>query len=90
MVSSVLHALTLRRVMRWPIRQNTGMNILLNGQPRRTEPATTLTALLLAEGLAGRRVAIELNGEIVPRGEHDVRELCEGDRVEIVHALGGG
>ncbi|HLM52442.1 MAG TPA: sulfur carrier protein ThiS [Pseudoxanthomonas sp.] len=66
------------------------MNILLNGQPRQIEPAATLAALLLAEGLAGRRVAIELNGEIVPRGEHHVRELCDGDRVEIVHALGGG
>jgi sulfur carrier protein len=66
------------------------MDIHLNGEPRRIDANTTLGALLQVEGLAGRRVAIELNGEIVPRGEHDVRELHKGDRVEIVHALGGG
>jgi sulfur carrier protein len=90
MVSFVLHALTLRCDMIRPMRQNASMDIHLNGQPRRIEPATTLIALLQAEGLAGRRVAIEVNGEIVPRGEHEAREVCEGDRVEIVHALGGG
>ncbi|QDH69241.1 sulfur carrier protein ThiS [Marilutibacter alkalisoli] len=65
------------------------MEITLNGEPRRTE-ATTIAALLEAEGLALRRVAVEVNGEIVPRGRHAGHPLSEGDRIEIVHALGGG
>jgi sulfur carrier protein len=67
-----------------------GMEILLNGQPCRTREGTTLAELLGEQGLAGRRVAVELNGEIVPRGRHGTQVLQPGDRVEIVHALGGG
>jgi len=66
------------------------MDIQLNGQSRRVAPDTTLAALLGAEGLAERRVAVEVNGEIVPRGRHAEHQLQAGDRVEIVHALGGG
>jgi sulfur carrier protein len=66
------------------------MDIQLNGQPRRLAADTTLAALLDAEGLAERRVAVEINGEIVPRGRHAEHRLHEGDQVEIVHALGGG
>ena len=69
---------------------NRGMEIVLNGEPRPLAAGTTLTGLLEAEGLAGRRVAVEINGEIVPRGAHPARVLDAGDRVEIVHALGGG
>ena len=46
--------------------------------------------LLEIEGFAQRRVAVEVNGEIVPRGSHASHVLQAGDRVEIVHALGGG
>jgi sulfur carrier protein len=74
-----------------PSGDNGGMDILLNGQPRRLpDAATTVAALLHAEGLGERRVAVEVNGEIVPRGVHATRALQPGDRVEIVHALGGG
>lgn len=66
------------------------MDIQLNGEPRHIDPDTTLAALLGSEGLAERRVAVEINGEIVPRGRHAEHRLAEGDRVEIVHALGGG
>ena len=66
------------------------MDFTLNGEPRTLDPDTTVIALLQAEGLAGRRVAVEVNGEIVPRSRHDARLLADGDRVEIVHALGGG
>ena len=44
----------------------------------------------LSTGLAGKRVAVEVNLEIVPRSQHATRVLREGDRVEIVHAIGGG
>ncbi|HTL14310.1 MAG TPA: sulfur carrier protein ThiS [Thermomonas sp.] len=66
------------------------MQIQLNGQPRPLPDGATLLALLEVEGLAGRRVAVEVNGAIVPRGRHAEHALHDGDRVEIVHALGGG
>lgn len=67
------------------------MDILLNGDPLTLDDsACTITGLLVAQGLAERRVAVEVNGEIVPRARHGTHELASGDRVEIVHALGGG
>ena len=41
-------------------------------------------------GLAGKRLAVEVNRDIVPRGEHAARALHHGDRIEIIHAIGGG
>jgi sulfur carrier protein len=80
---------------RWPCtrrpRDNAGMDIVLNGEPRTLDhPGTTIAALLAAEGLAERRVAVEVTGEIVPRGRHAAHDLKPGDRIEIVYALGGG
>lgn len=66
------------------------MNIQLNGETRRLEHIRTVADLVADLGLDGRRLAVEHNGEIVPRGERERRELAEGDRVEIVHAIGGG
>ena len=66
------------------------MDIRLNGAPRAVPARCSIADLLEDAGLGGRRVAVEVNGEIVPRGAHGDRLLAEGDRVEIVHALGGG
>ncbi len=66
------------------------MDIELNGQPRRIDTGASIVVLLETEGLAERRVAVEVNGEIIPRSLHATHALVEGDRVEIVHALGGG
>lgn len=66
------------------------MNILLNGEPRVLAAPIKLVDLLREEGLGERRVAVEINGEIVPRGRHADTALNDGDKVEIVHALGGG
>ena len=66
------------------------MDILLNGEPRTLAAPATVLQLLQAEGLENRRVAVEVNGEIVPRTRHAEWLLAAGDRVEIVHALGGG
>ena len=66
------------------------MDIQLNGEPVAVPDHTTLAALLEAQQLARRRVAVEINGEIVPRSRHGEHVLVPGDRVEIVHALGGG
>ncbi len=66
------------------------MQIYLNGQAHECEATTTLTALLAKAGHGDRRVAVEVNREIVPRSRHHEHVLHEGDRVEIVHAIGGG
>ena len=66
------------------------MNIRLNGSPLALPAPCTLIDLLAAQGLAARRVAVEVNGEIVPRSRHAEHLLAEGDVVEIVQALGGG
>jgi len=69
---------------------NADMDIQLNGEPLALPERTTVAALLRDRQLAQRRVAVEINGEIVPRSRHDEHMLAAGDRVEIVHALGGG
>jgi sulfur carrier protein len=66
------------------------MQIHLNGEARDVDAGLVLSALLERAGLAGRRVAVEVNGSIVPRSRHAEHALADGDRVEIVHALGGG
>ena len=69
---------------------NGRMDIQLNGETCGIPEQATLANLLAHEGLAERRVAVEVNGEIVPRGRHATHVLQSGDTVEIVHALGGG
>ena len=66
------------------------MKIVLNGEDREIAPATSLQQLLELAGYAQHRVAIEINREIVPRSRHGSHTLSPGDRVEIVHAIGGG
>lgn len=66
------------------------MRIALNGEEREVPPTTSVTQLLHEAGYAGRRVAVEINREIVPRSRHAEWLLHPGDRVEIVHAIGGG
>ena len=66
------------------------MEIILNGAPRRFDAPLTVAQLLDAIGDGQRRVAVEVNLEIVPKTQHATRALASGDRVEIVHALGGG
>ena len=66
------------------------MEILLNGESREFIGPQTVTSLLDAAGFAGRRVAVEVNREIVPRSRHAVHVLADGDAVEIIQAMGGG
>lgn len=66
------------------------MQIFLNGEARECGDATTVAGLLTELGHAGRRVAVEVNREIVPRSRHAEHVLGEGDRVELVQAIGGG
>lgn len=62
----------------------------LNGQPRTAKPGATVAALLSELGLTPQRVAVEVNRELVPRGQHDQVRLESGDAVEVVTLVGGG
>ena len=68
------------------------MELLLrvNGAERRFAPPLTVEGLVGKLGVEGRRVAIERNGEIVPRSRYAEVELADGDRLEVVVAVGGG
>ena len=66
------------------------MHITLNGEKRQIEPGLTLSGLIEMLGYQGKRIAIERNGEIVPRSQHGNTSLQEGDQLEIVVAVGGG
>ena len=66
------------------------IQVSVNGESRRLPPGTSLAALLDELALAGKKVAVERNGDIVPRSRHGATLLAEGDRLEIVVAVGGG
>lgn len=66
------------------------ITIRLNGERHEVAEATSVAALLAANGYAQRRVAVEINREIVPKSRHEERRVNDGDQIEIVHALGGG
>ncbi|WP_185019777.1 sulfur carrier protein ThiS [Pseudomonas brassicacearum] len=66
------------------------MRIQLNGESLELPDGETVAALLTRLELTGRRVAVELNLDIVPRSQHTETALKEGDCVEVVHAIGGG
>jgi len=66
------------------------MKIRVNGEPREIPAGYTAEQLVADMGLSGRRLAMEVNREIVPRSEYATHVLHDGDQVEIVHAIGGG
>jgi sulfur carrier protein len=63
--------------------------LTVNGEALRFDGAT-VADLITARGLAGKRIAVERNGAIVPRSAHASTLLIDGDRIEIVVAVGGG
>ena len=66
------------------------VSLTINGEARALAAPATVASLLEAMSLAGKRVAVERNGDIGPRGLHAATELADGDRLEIVVAVGGG
>lgn len=66
------------------------MRIQLNGEPFELPAGQTVANLLERLDLTGKRVAVELNQDIVPRSQHAATALSEDDQVEVVHAIGGG
>lgn len=66
------------------------MEIILNGSAEQLPGAVTVAQLLLWKGLSDKRLAVEINEEIVPGSLHASVHLQPGDRLEIIQAIGGG
>lgn len=66
------------------------MEIIVNGKPHLLPSGASVAELLEQLDLTGRRIALEVNETIVPRSRYSEHRLAAGDRVEIVHAIGGG
>ena len=66
------------------------MQITLNGEPTEVADALRVSDLLARLDLIGKRIAVEVNADLVPRSRFDQHPLAPGDRVEIIQAVGGG
>lgn len=66
------------------------ISVSINGTARSFEQAISIAQLIQEMGLAGKRIALERNGDIVPRADFTQQMLADGDRFEIVVAVGGG
>src|SRR3954463_14769486 len=66
------------------------MQVTVNGTPRAIQTPASLAEVVRALGLEGKRIAVERNGEIVPKSRYATTAIDAGDRLEIVGAVGGG
>jgi sulfur carrier protein len=66
------------------------MHVQVNGESREVPDGTTVADLVADLTSAGQLFAVEVNEELVPRSTHADRLLADGDRIEVVHAIGGG
>ena len=66
------------------------LELKINGEPRQFSEALTVAGLIDQLGYTGKRIAVERNGEIVPKSQHATTALAAGDQLEIVVAVGGG
>jgi thiamine biosynthesis protein ThiS len=66
------------------------MKIIVNGESQSLESDASLGQLLAMLGLDGKRIAVEVNRDIVPRSDYDSFKLSDNDTIEIVNAIGGG
>ncbi|MDH3715454.1 MAG: sulfur carrier protein ThiS [Gammaproteobacteria bacterium] len=66
------------------------MQVVINGQSRDLPNGATAADIIELLGLQGKRLAMEINEEILPRSQYPDHTLRDGDHVEIVHAIGGG
>ncbi len=66
------------------------MNVTINGEQQTLAAETSIDRLIEQLGLQGKRLAVEVNLEIVPRSDYGAHVLADGDVVEIVQAIGGG
>jgi sulfur carrier protein len=70
--------------------QMKSINLVINGESRAFQSPLNVMELVETLGYTGKRMAIERNGEIVPRSTYGTTQLLEGDALEIVVAVGGG
>lgn len=66
------------------------ISLTVNGDTLKMQPGSKLSQLIAELMLHGKRLAVEINGEIVPRSQYAATTLNEGDQIEIVQAIGGG
>jgi thiamine biosynthesis protein ThiS len=66
------------------------ITVIVNGATRQLPQPISISALIEEMGMAGKRIALERNGEIVPRSTFAAQHLADGDKLEIVVAVGGG
>jgi len=66
------------------------ITVSVNGEPRQLPQALSVSAFIELMGYSGKRIALERNGEIVPRSTFTTALLNDGDKIEIVVAVGGG
>lgn len=66
------------------------LELKINGEIRQFPEALSVAGLIDQLGFAGKRIAVERNGEIVPKSQHAATQLTSGDQLEIVVAVGGG
>ena len=66
------------------------MNLTINGENREFNSISTVSVLLTQLGMKPDRVAVELNRELLPRDRWSATQLSDGDKLEIVHFVGGG
>lgn len=66
------------------------MRLILNGESRELPDALTVEGLVEQLSLVGKRFAVERNGEVVPKSQHGTVAMKDGDRIEIIVAVGGG
>lgn len=66
------------------------MHVTVNGKSHEVEEGTTVIEILRTAGVPENYLAVEINDDVVPREEHAVRTICQGDRIEVVTLVGGG
>jgi sulfur carrier protein len=66
------------------------ITVLINGINRQLPDSTNVATVIEDMGLTGKRIALERNGEIVPRSRFATQQLADGDKLEVVVAVGGG
>lgn len=69
---------------------DTALELQVNGEPRSVPAGCTVEELVCCLGLERRRIAVAVNRDVVPRSAFEAHALAEGDRVEILEAVGGG
>lgn len=66
------------------------ISVTVNGEPRELAAGCTVADLIEQMGLSGKRLAVEIDQDIIPRSQHASTQLAAGNRIEVVHAIGGG